>query len=91
MRIKENLVLRRIGNEYIIIVPDKGQVDLTEVYTLNETSAWIWEQIKDEDFTIEQITELMQQRYDVDRERAINDVHAFVDILIKGGLIIKEN
>jgi hypothetical protein len=90
MKIKENLVLRRIGDEYIIIVPDKGQVDLTEVYTLNETSAWIWEQLKNESFTIEQITDLIQQRYDVDRERAMNDVHAFVDVLIQGGLITED-
>jgi hypothetical protein len=90
MRIKENLVLRRIGNEYIIIVPDKGQVDLTEVYTLNETSAWIWEQLKHDEFTIEQVTDLIQERYDVDRERAMNDVHAFVDVLIKGGLITED-
>jgi hypothetical protein len=90
MKIKENLVLRRIGNEYIIIVPDKGQVDLTEVYTLNETSAWIWEQLKNESFTIEQVTDLIQQRYDVDWERAMNDVHAFVDVLIQGGLIMED-
>jgi hypothetical protein len=87
MKIKESLVLRRIGNEYIIIVPDKGQVDLTEVYTLNETSAWIWEQLKNEDFTIEQVTDMLQERYDVDRKIAMDDVRTFLDVLIKGGLI----
>jgi hypothetical protein len=90
MRIKENLVLRRIGNEYIIIVPDKGRVDLTEVYTLNETSAWIWEQLKNKDFTIEQVTDLIQERYDVDRERAMTDVQTFIDVLKKGGLITED-
>ncbi|MDR1527488.1 MAG: PqqD family protein [Dysgonamonadaceae bacterium] len=87
MRIKENLVLRRIGSEYIVIVPDEGQVDLTEVYTLNETSVWIWEQLKDEDFTVEQVTELLLQRYDVDKESAMNDVLELIDIFRKGGLI----
>jgi hypothetical protein len=90
MRIKETLVLRRIGSEYVIIVPDKGQVDLTEVYTLNETSAWIWEQLKHENFTIEQVAELIQQRYEVDREKAMNDVLELVAILKKGGLITED-
>jgi hypothetical protein len=90
MKIKENLVLRRIGNEYIIIVPDKGRVDLTEVYTLNETSVWIWEHLKDKDFTIEQITDLVQQNYEVDRETAMNDIQAFIDVLRKGGLITED-
>ena len=87
MKIKEGLVLRRIGKEHIIIVPDRDSVDLTEVYTLNETSVWIWEQLKNDEFTIESIVELVQQRYDVDRERAMDDVEAFVNILMAGGLI----
>ena len=87
MKIKENLVLRRIGSEYVIIVPGKESVDLTEVYTLNETSAWIWEQFKNKEFAIDEIVDLVLQQYEVDRERAMNDVQTFVDILRAGGLI----
>jgi len=90
MKIKENLVLRRIGNEYVIIVPGKESVDLTNVYTLNETSAWIWEQFKNEDFTIEEIVELILQHYEVERERAMKDVQTFLDVLIEGKLIIQD-
>ena len=90
MRIKENLILRRIGSENIIIVPDKDSVDLTEVYSLNETSVWIWEQLKDKDFTIEKIVELVQDRYDVDQKTATDDVLALVDVLRTGGLITED-
>ena len=90
MRIKENLVLRRIGSEYIIIVPDKDAVDLTEVYTLNETSAWIWEQLKDIDFTMEQVVELVQDHYEVDWETATKDIHAMIDVFKTGGLITED-
>jgi len=90
MRVKENLVLRRIGSEYIIIVPDKDSVDMTEVYTLNETSAWIWEQLKDKDFTIEMIVELVRETYDVDPDTATKDVLAIMDIFRAGGLIIED-
>ena len=90
MRIKENLVLRRIGNEHVIIVPGKDSVDLTEVYTLNETSVWIWEKLKTEDFTAEQIVNLLMSHYDVDREMAMSDVQEFIDILSQGGLIIQD-
>ena len=90
MKLRENLVLRRIGNEYIVIVPNKDVVDLTEVYTLNETSAWIWEQLKNGDCTIEQIVESVQQHYDVDQETATNDVQVFVNILKAEGLIVDD-
>ena len=88
MKIKKDLILRRIGSEYILIVPDKNTVDMTEVYTLNETSAWIWEHFKNKEFTIEHIVDLVQQHYEVNREKAMNDVQSFVNILRKGELII---
>ena len=90
MRIKENLVLRRIGSEYVIIVPDKDIVDLTNVYSLNETSAWIWEQLKSKDFTIAQVVELVMKHYDVDQERAMSDLQTFFAILSAEKLIIQD-
>ena len=90
MRTKENLVLRRIGSEYIIIVPDKDSVDMTEVYSLNETSAWIWEQLKGKSFTIESVVELVQEYYEVDQATATNDVIAIVNVFKKGGLIVED-
>jgi hypothetical protein len=87
MKIKNDLILRRIGSEYVIIVPDKNTVDLTEVYTLNETSAWIWEQFKDRDFTVEQIVDRVEEHYEVAREKAMHDVLHFVNILRAGELI----
>ena len=89
MKIKENLVLRRIGSENIIIVPSKDSVDLTEVYSLNETSTRILEHFKNADFTIEEIVAFVKQCYDVDQEKAMTDVQAFVDVLRAGELIME--
>lgn len=88
MKIKKNLILRRIGNEYIIIVPDKDIVDLTEVYTLNKTSAWIWKQFENIDFSIDDILDLVQQQYEVERDTAMKDVQTFLNTLIAGKLVI---
>jgi len=90
MRIKEDLVLRHIGDEYIVIVPNEGSVDLTEVYTLNETSAWIWKQLENKDFTIDEVVKLVTEYYDVDRKVATNDVRELMDTLRRGGLITED-
>ena len=90
MRIKENLVLRRIGRENIIIVPSKDSVDLTEVYTLNETSVRIWENFRNVDFTVEMIVEFLQQHYDVDWDTAMKDVMDCVVILKAGGILVDD-
>ena len=71
----------KIGSKNIVIVPDKHIVDLTEVCILNETSAWIWERVHDMDFTIEYIVDIVQEHYEVSREKAMTDIQAFVHLL----------
>ena len=88
MRIKEKLILRRIGDEYVIIVPDKDSVDMTDVYTLNETSAQIWKQFQDKDFTVEDVVEYLMQHYEVDQERAKADIQIFADKLKAEDLVM---
>jgi len=79
--------LRRIGDEYVIIVPDKDAVDMTDVYTLNETSAQIWNAFKNEDFTVDDVVEYLLLHYIVERERAMADVQVFVDKLKEEELV----
>ena len=51
--------------------------DMNSVYTLNETGAFIWEQI-DGKKTIENIIGLVTKEYDIDEETASKDVLDFV-------------
>lgn len=89
MRLKKGLVLRHIGKEYIIIDPDKGVVDMTKVYTLNEVAAWLWKQLETMDFATDEMVELLTQRYDVEHERAQKDVDALMNHLHEQGLIVE--
>lgn len=89
MKLKKGLVLRHIGNEYIIIEPDKGVVDMAKVYTLNEVAAWLWKQLEEKDFTVEQMEDLLMQRYEVEYEQVQKDIGALVIQLKKQGLIVE--
>ncbi|WP_321480783.1 PqqD family protein [uncultured Bacteroides sp.] len=91
MRLKKELTLRHIGNEYIIIDPNKGEVDMTKVYSLNETAAWLWQQLKESDFSIEEIATLLLQRYNVDSDRAVADATVLVQKFKEQGLLIDEH
>ena len=87
MRIKQNLVLRHIGNDYVIIEPDKGMVDMATVFTLNETAAWLWKQLEGKAFTTRIVTELLLNQYGIEPDKASADAELLVDNLIKNGLI----
>ncbi len=87
MRVKRELVLRQIGNDYIIVEPEQDQVDLSKVYTLNETAAWLWHQLQGRDFTPEIMVKLLREEYEVSAELASRDVARLVEVFIKQGLL----
>ncbi len=87
MKWKEGLVLRHVGNEYIIIQPDKGVVDMARVYTLNEVAAWLWKQLEGVEFTAGHMETLLMQRYAVEYEQVRKDVEILIGQLKTHGLI----
>lgn len=89
MRLKQGLVLRHIGEDYMIVDPAQGTVDMTTVYTLNTVAAWLWQQLEGQDFTSEQMVELLTTRYEVGHRQAVQDVEKLLSELIRKGLIIE--
>lgn len=90
MKIKKDLVLRRIGAGFIIIDPDKGVIDMAKVYILNETATWLWKEIVDKDFTSDELIQLLLSRYAVSEEQAKKDVNELIDSFKKQNLLIVE-
>ena len=52
MKLNKDLVLREVGGEYMIVNPFSDTVDMTQVYSLNETAAWLWQQMEGKEFTV---------------------------------------
>jgi hypothetical protein len=73
-----NVVTRKTGNEYVLVPVSDNIADMNSVYTLNETGAFIWEQINGMR-TIEEIVYLLTSEYETDKETAERDVFDFID------------
>ena len=65
MKLKEGLIVRKVGEDYVIVAPEQGMVDLSKVYSLNETAAWLWEALDGKDFQLDDMVELVRSQYDV--------------------------
>ena len=70
MKIRNNLVLRKIGSRYMIVEVSQEAMNLTNVYTMNETAAWLWKGIGSRDFTEEQLVSRLCEEYEVTEEQA---------------------
>ncbi|MGA1978625.1 MAG: PqqD family protein [Bacteroidales bacterium] len=82
-----SVVTRKTGNEYVLVPLTNNIADMNSVYTLNETGAFIWEQI-DGNKCIGDIIEAMTSEYDIDRNTATKDMFIFINEMNKY-LIIK--
>jgi methyltransferase-like protein len=82
-----SIVTRKTGNEYVLVPVANNIADMNSVYTLNETGAFIWEQI-DGIKSIEEIIDTLIKEYETDNKTATEDVFTFINNLDKY-LIVK--
>ena len=77
-----SIVTRKTGNEYVLVPITNNIADMDSVYTLNETGAFIWEQI-DGAKSVESIIAALVTEYDIDRKNAETDVFSFIENMSK--------
>lgn len=87
MRQKENLVLRKIGKQYLIVDTGNGKADMSDVYCMNESAAMIWQKIGEKNYSVKELAEWLCSEYDVDMNVAVKDIEAQICEWTKFGLL----
>jgi hypothetical protein len=77
-KIKSGFVTREVGHE-LVLVPLTGNVaQMNELFTMNETGKFIWENI-DDNTTIDELSEKMVEAFEVSPEIARRDIVGFLE------------
>ena len=87
MKIKKGFVLKDICGESIIVAEGKENIDFTKIISMNESSAFLWESVKDKEFDAETLKRLRCEEYDVDNATAENDAKALLDSWIEAEIV----
>ena len=87
MKIKKGFVLKDICGESIIVAEGKENIDFTKIISMNESSAFLWESVKDKEFDAETLKHLPCEEYDVDDATAENDAKALLDSWIEAEIV----
>ena len=74
MRLNPEHMLRHIGSHYMIVDSCADNANLTNVFTLNDTAAYLWESVRGIEFTAEDLVKLLCDQYEVDVKQAREDV-----------------
>lgn len=72
-----SIIARRTGDEYVLVPVTNNIADMTSMYTLNETGAFIWDLI-DGERSVQQIAAAMAAEYDIDAAMALSDVETYL-------------
>lgn len=87
MKLNPSLQMRRIGSKHVIVRAVDGDINLTDVISLNETAAGLWERFRGKDFTEKEMVEWLCGEYDVESSVAEADVHNLLGIWTEYGMI----
>ena len=87
MKIIEGFVLRPLGEEFIVIGEGIAQINFNKMVSLNSTAAYLWENVEGKDFTVEDLTKLLTDQYEVSEDQASADAAALAAKWIEAGIV----
>ena len=87
MKIKNGFELRKICGENIVIAHGVENIDFTKIITLNESAAFIWQQVEGKEFTEADMVKMLLDEYEVEELQAQADVKTLAESWKQAGLV----
>lgn len=87
MKIKSEYKVRSIAGENVVILQGRGNADMTQIITLNDSALLLWNQLEGKDFDVEDAVSVLCENYDVEESLAKSDAEAWVKRMQECGLV----
>lgn len=87
MKIKKGFELRDICGEKVIIASGIENIDFNKMISLNESAAYLWQQVSDKTFDADLLAQLLEAAYDVDHAAATTDAQAIIQSWLEQGVV----
>lgn len=86
MKIKEGFITREIAGTIVAVPTGKLVNEFQGMINLTHSAKFVWDLLQ-EDITIEEITDKLAEKYNLNREKAKADVEKFINHLKTSHLI----
>lgn len=80
-------MLRKLLGEHILAGEGLQQINFNRIISLNDSAAWLWEQVEGKEFTAEDLKNLLLEKYDVEESVAEKDARALAELWLNAGVI----
>ena len=78
MKIKEDFLLRKVADSYVVVPVNQMTLDFNGIINLNETGAFLFDLLQNGAEREELISKLLEE-YEVTSEKATTDVDIFIN------------
>lgn len=78
MKIKDDFILRKVADSYVVVPVNDMTLDFNGIINLNETGAFLFELLQKGASTDVLISSMLEE-YDVTKEKAAEDIQRFID------------
>ena len=89
MRAIEDLIVREIAGEHILIPTGSAALKIHGMINLSESGYLLWDKLQSE-CTEEELVEAILAEYEIDRETAAEDVHSFLEKMYSIGILVRD-
>ena len=89
MRINKEFVLREIAGDYVIIPTGQTVLEFNGLITVNEVGVSLWNMLQKE-VTEDDLVKGILEEYEVEEDVAREDIREFIDTLVTGNILAKE-
>ena len=86
MKIKEGFVLRQMCGENIVAGEGLQHINFNKLLSLNESAAYLWQELVGKEFTQEERGELLIARYGIDKQLAMTDSENLMKVWAEVGV-----
>lgn len=88
MKLKDDLILREVAGQYVIVPTGKRVQEVTRIVYISSSAAYLWDYMKDHEFEKEDLVKRILEHYSgVTEEQATSDVERFLKILSDNSIL----
>ena len=87
MRTDKEINIIDIAGERVAVRQGSYETDMTRIIAFNPMAEWLWNRFTDKDFTEDDVINILEQEYSLEKEIAVRDAKKWLTQCLETGII----
>ena len=87
MKTKKGFKLRTVCGENIVVAEGIENIDFSRIISMNESSAYLWNNVQGKEFDADTLVKLILDEYDTDEATARRDIDQLLQKWLEAGIV----